>query len=306
MSNVTQGVKEFFSGSTKPETTEVCTESAPEVVQEHVRPQEHVKTADAIDRERHVHHHQHRVQPVADSQTLPEKHIHSTAPIVHTEHTEDMLPEHQQTLQQQRGLHQSQKTEGGVERSGEHVGVAVNEHAHHHIHETIQPVIQRETVAPTVVHKTNAVHETVKEAPIVHEVTTLPTVSAAEYAQTREEPGQGVCRTYEGGPAVAGSGAGAAGAGTHGLGKTGTGIGHSSQSGTTGTTGTGIGHSSHSGTTGTGIGHSSHSPHSSSTTPGLNTTSGTTGTTGTGTGKSHSKTEAAAAGVAAHEAKKAL
>ncbi|ODO01755.1 hypothetical protein I350_06584 [Cryptococcus amylolentus CBS 6273] len=288
MSNVTQGVKEFFSGSTKPETTEVCTESAPEVVQEHVRPQEHVKTADAIDRERHIHHHQHRVQPVADAQTLPEKHVHSTAPVVHTEHTEDMLPEHQQTLQQQRGLHQNQKTEGAVERSGEHVGVAVNEHAHHHIHETIQPVIQRETVAPTVVHKTNAIHETVKEAPIVHEVTTLPTVSAAEYAQTREEPGQGVCRTYEGGPAVAGSGAGAgaAGAGSHGAGSHGV--------GKTGTTGT----------TGTGIGHSSHSPHSSSTTPGVNSTSGTTGTTGTG--KSHSKTEAAAAGVAAHEAKKAL
>lgn len=35
---------------------QVCTDTAPEVVQEHIRPQEHVETAEAVDRERHVHH----------------------------------------------------------------------------------------------------------------------------------------------------------------------------------------------------------------------------------------------------------
>jgi len=74
MSGITDGVKNFLKvsqpspydtrhsltlqGSNKENTTEVCQETAPEVVQEHIRPQEHVETAEAIDREKHIHHHQ--------------------------------------------------------------------------------------------------------------------------------------------------------------------------------------------------------------------------------------------------------
>lgn len=58
MSGITAGVKEFLKGHSKADTTEVCTERAPEVVEEQVRPQEKIETAEAIDRERHVHHHQ--------------------------------------------------------------------------------------------------------------------------------------------------------------------------------------------------------------------------------------------------------
>lgn len=58
MSSITAGVKDFLKGSSKADTTEVCTERAPEVVQEHVRHQEQTETAEAVDRERHVHHHQ--------------------------------------------------------------------------------------------------------------------------------------------------------------------------------------------------------------------------------------------------------
>jgi hypothetical protein len=77
MSGITQGVKEFLKGSHKADSTEVsysssfisslrltniqvCSEVAPEVTQEHVRQQEHVETAEAVDREKHIHHHQVR------------------------------------------------------------------------------------------------------------------------------------------------------------------------------------------------------------------------------------------------------
>ena len=49
-----------------------------------------------------------------------------------------------------------------------------------HIHETITPVIQRETVQPTTVHTTQPIHQVTHEAPIVHEATTLPTISLDE------------------------------------------------------------------------------------------------------------------------------
>ena len=74
MSAITQGVKDFLKGSHKPDSTEVsfdtlagrsianqaqvCSEVAPEVVEEHVRPKENTETAEAVDKERHIHHHQ--------------------------------------------------------------------------------------------------------------------------------------------------------------------------------------------------------------------------------------------------------
>ncbi|KAL0247502.1 hypothetical protein I308_103567 [Cryptococcus tetragattii IND107] len=209
MSSVTQGVKEFFSKSGKPETTEVCTDTAPEVVQEHIRPQEHVETAEAVDRERHVHHLQHRIQPVEDHQTLNTKHVNATEPVITREHKEEMRPEHQEALAKQKNLAHDTRSTGAVEKSGEHVGAALNEHQHHHIHETIQPVVQRETVEPTVVHQTKAIHEKVEDAPVVHEVTTLPTISAEKYSQNKSSlEGEGAhCSTFEGAPQVAGQSA---------------------------------------------------------------------------------------------------
>jgi hypothetical protein len=52
------------------------------------------------------------------------------------EHKEDMLPEHQQKLHEQRTVHQNQHHVGDVERTGAHLGSHVNQHEHHHIHET--------------------------------------------------------------------------------------------------------------------------------------------------------------------------
>jgi len=213
MSGITSGVKDFLKGTHKADSTEVCSEVAPEVVQEHVRQKEHVETAEAVDREKHVHHHQHRVQLVEDHQTLPEQHIQTTAPAVVREHKEEMLPEHQAKLHEQRTAHQNIQTKGEVERSAAHAGVHVNTHEHHHIHETIQPVIQRETIQPTVVHHTQAVHEKIHEAPIVHEATTLPTISMDEFRKQKSEGGAlshsdngHSHQFYEGAPRVGGAG----------------------------------------------------------------------------------------------------
>ncbi|KAL7419341.1 hypothetical protein Q5752_006179 [Cryptotrichosporon argae] len=212
MSNITQGVKDFLKGSHKADTTEVCTETAPEVVQEQVRPTEHTTTAEAVDRERHVHHHQHRVQPIEDHVTLPTQHVEATAPVVTREHKHEMLPEHQAKLQEQRAAYQDQVVTGDVERTAEHVGVHANEHQHHHIHETIQPVIQRETIQPTHVHHTVAVHEKIHDAPIVHEATTLPTIQHSDFLKQKEVGGvqhhgdsTHQHQFYEGAPRVGGA-----------------------------------------------------------------------------------------------------
>ena len=53
----------------------------------------------------------------------------------------------------------------------------------------VQPVIQRETVQPTVVHQTVGIHEKIHDAPIVHEATTLPTINAAEFLSQKKAGG---------------------------------------------------------------------------------------------------------------------
>ncbi|KAK8866136.1 hypothetical protein IAR55_001287 [Kwoniella newhampshirensis] len=211
MSGITQGVKDFIKGSHQADSTEVCSEVAPEVVKEYVKPTERVEVAEAVDRERHIHHHQHRVQPIADKRTLDTQHVNATGEAVIREHKEEMLPEHQAKLQEQRTLHHNEQRVADVERTNVNLGTHVNEHEHHHIHETIQPVIQRETVQPTVVHHTAAVHEKIHDAPIVHEITTLPTISHADFLKQKEHVGPHSHQDkdhshqyYEGAPRVGG------------------------------------------------------------------------------------------------------
>lgn len=210
-SGPTSGVKDFLKKTFKPDSTEVCSETAPEVVQEHIRPQEYTETAEAVDRERHIHHHQHRIQPITDQQTLDTQHVHTTAPAVVREHKEDMLPEHQAKLHEQRTMHQNMQTTADVERTNAHIGTHVGQHEHHHIHETIQPVIQRETVQPTHVHHTIPVTEKIHDAPIVHEATTLPALTHEEFLKQKASRGPETHsdsghkhQFYEGAPRVGG------------------------------------------------------------------------------------------------------
>lgn len=59
----------------------------------------------------------------------------------------------------------------------------------HHSFHLVQPVIQRETVQPTTVHQTIPIHEKIDEAPIVHEATTLPTISHDQFLQQQKSNG---------------------------------------------------------------------------------------------------------------------
>jgi len=50
---------------------------------------------------------------------------------------------------------------------------------------SVQPVIQRETIAPTTVHQVIPVHERIDAAPVVHEATTLPTISHEQFLKQK-------------------------------------------------------------------------------------------------------------------------
>lgn len=60
-------------------------------------------------------------------------------------------------------------------------GTVGGEHVHHHVHENIQPVIQKETIQPNVVHTTIPVHETHHNEAKHHGSSALPAMSMHEF-----------------------------------------------------------------------------------------------------------------------------
>jgi len=134
-----------------------------------------------------------------------------------------------------------------TERRVVDMGEQVNETVHHHVHNVIQPIVQKETVAPTKIHTTVPLHHTVHEAPIVHSSiahepmdreaflkqggrlgenltheSTADQLLGGECERTVDGPGEGILQDMGIGRSGTGSGMGTGMHGTHGTG-TGTG-----------------------------------------------------------------------------------
>ncbi|GAA6063898.1 hypothetical protein JCM10212_002430 [Sporobolomyces blumeae] len=118
--------------------------------------------------DRHVHHVQHHVQPVLDTQHGEEQvhqKVHPETNIrekhVATEEDKAMLA----SLNTARDSH----TEGPSEKTIVDKGEKVHTYTSHHVHHLVQPVIERDVHEH---HKTNTVvpiHQETHEAPIVHQ-----------------------------------------------------------------------------------------------------------------------------------------
>lgn len=70
---------------------------------------------------------------------------------------------------------------GDVQHSHSGGKEVVGEHIHHHVHENIQPVIQKETIQPSVVHTTIPVHEVHQNESKHHTASALPAMSMDDF-----------------------------------------------------------------------------------------------------------------------------
>ncbi len=150
---------------------------------ETVRPNETQEINQNVVREHEVHHHQHRIQPVEEKRTLPTEHKHEQLATEHR-HRETPMAEEDAARHQkmQTGITDQQKV-APTERTTVEGGTNTHHLTHHHIHESIQPVIQRETVQPSVIHTTKNVHEHITDRPIVHDQTVEPTLSINQFKE---------------------------------------------------------------------------------------------------------------------------
>lgn len=78
------------------------------------------------------------------------------------------------------------------------------EHIHHHVHEQVQPVIEREVIQPTIIHTTVPIHERIDPGPTFHPATVQPTMTMEEFRRAGGTlEGRPEVRTvYDGEPVV--------------------------------------------------------------------------------------------------------
>lgn len=131
----------------------------PAVTRETIRPHRHEEATEAIDREVHQHHYHTTVQPLQHQERLPEKHTHNILPGEEREYHHDNPKDTEMKLNAELGHFKDHRTTEQVRHTQAAAPSVTGEHVHHHVHETVIPVVHKETIQPEVVHTTKPVHE---------------------------------------------------------------------------------------------------------------------------------------------------
>ncbi|KAI9844199.1 MAG: hypothetical protein M1838_002284 [Thelocarpon superellum] len=154
---------------------------APAVTQETLNRTRVEEKQMAIDREVHQHHYHTSVQPIVDREILPEKHHHRMIDVEERTHNHNDEGAVRARLEQERAQFADRRVEGKERVVSTEAPVIAGEHIHHHVHETIQPIVQKETIQPSVVHTTIPIHEVHHNEAKHHAASALPAVSMSEF-----------------------------------------------------------------------------------------------------------------------------
>ncbi|KAK1982107.1 allergen [Colletotrichum cereale] len=180
MDKAKQAVQGFVSKDGHHKTT-VHEDVNKAVVEEQVRPHRHEEITTAVDKEVHQDHHHTTVQPIKDQQTLPEKHIHNAVPVTHKTFNHEDDKETRHILDREQAKFKDTSVTHDTTHTSTAAPIVGSERVHHHVHEHIQPVIQRDVIQPHVVHTTVPIHETHHAKPVHHGATTLPAKTLEEF-----------------------------------------------------------------------------------------------------------------------------
>lgn len=255
MEKAKQAVSGFMAKAGHHDTT-VHERVAPAVERETVKPTRHEHVQTAVDKEIHQDHYHTSIQPVHDKQVLPEKHTHQMGEVEHRHIEHGNERDVSSRLQQEAAQFKNESTRHATTETKSVNPTVAGEHIHHHVHETIQPVVHKQTIEPHVVHTTVPVHEVHHKAAQHHSASALPAVSMGDFKKQggsltgREERYD----AFEGEPRSIGKAMGSSEQHSHGLGSntngqhtTATGVHNGTQNGMHNTHN---GHAGHHGTDG--------------------------------------------------------
>ncbi|KAM0811804.1 hypothetical protein AB5N19_12160 [Seiridium cardinale] len=179
------------------DSTTIHKDKVAAVVHEDVKPHEHEKVDTVVDKEVHKDHYHTTIQPVKDTKVLPTKHVYeeneSEREIDHRDNKAQKKAKQEAAL-----IHDEKKVEGTT-HTKEFAPTKEGEHIHHHIHETIQPVIERETIQEKVIHTTNHIHETEHLKDEHHSATVAPAITMADFEKGHgDQPRSSVTKVESG------------------------------------------------------------------------------------------------------------
>ncbi|KAM0715958.1 hypothetical protein Q7P37_008472 [Cladosporium fusiforme] len=180
MESAKAAVQDFMKSSGHNDTT-VHEKVAPAVQHETVEKTKHEQYTSAIDKEVHQDHYHTTEQPIADREVLPEQHHANIIPVEHRSYEHGNNDEVEARLAKEKAgyVDTTSRVDGGTTREVD--PVIGGEHKHHHVHETIQPVVQKETIEPHVTHTTVPIHEVHHNSAQHHTASALPAVSMSEF-----------------------------------------------------------------------------------------------------------------------------
>jgi len=182
MDKVKAALTDFTSKSGHHDTT-VHEAVAPAVTHETIKPHQHEEINTAVDKEVHQDHYHRTVQPVQDREVLPERHEAKLGAVQHREFDHRDHDSTKRNLVQEQAQFKDERVVEGTTKSQSVAPTIGGEHVHHHIHETIQPVVQKETIQPNVIHTTVPIHEVHHNAATHHKTTALPTMTMDQFKQ---------------------------------------------------------------------------------------------------------------------------
>jgi len=180
MDKVKAALTDFTSKSGHHDTT-VHEAVAPAVTHETVKPHQHEEINTAVDKEVHQDHYHRTVQPIQDREVLPETHHAKLGAVQHREFDHRDHDSTKRNLVQEQAQFKNERRVEGTTQSQSVAPTIGGEHVHHHIHETIQPVVNKEVIQPNVVHTTVPIHEVHHNAATHHETTALPTMTMDQF-----------------------------------------------------------------------------------------------------------------------------
>ncbi|KAH9844584.1 hypothetical protein Tdes44962_MAKER07283 [Teratosphaeria destructans] len=181
--------------------TTVDQEIAPAVEHEKITREHEDREQTVLEKERHKDHYHTTIQPLKDREVQSTEHEHVQRPTEYREINKDDGAGKQEAAAARSGFENTVE-EGKQLNKMTQEGTVGGENVHHHLHETIQPVIEKETIVPSVTHVTKPVHEKIYEGSENHGVTTEKPISVDEFKGELDGESTSFKESHDGKPDV--------------------------------------------------------------------------------------------------------
>ncbi|GAP87986.1 putative NADH:flavin oxidoreductase NADH oxidase [Rosellinia necatrix] len=163
------------------ETASIHKETAPAVEHETVHKRHEQREQKLLERERHQDHYKTTVQPLQEREVKPERHHYERDDVQHRHVDLDRNTDARAMLERKQAQFKNTRQEADTHHEMVQEPTLTSEHVHHHLHETVQPIIERETVMPSVTHKKIPIKETIQDPSLDEGVTYNAPISREEF-----------------------------------------------------------------------------------------------------------------------------